>query len=174
MESEYHDPLPPDDAKTPEQAARKIRLADREHLYIFRRGKQIRRFIGESNRVTPRPEYLFEMKDSVIVHNHPKGYSFSKEDIEAVVRFNARELILATPNFIYMVARPKQGWSIDFDQELTERQYQTSYRFAVDTVNKQISANEVSFSDKDALIIHYLWVAFFDMNGIHYARQKTI
>lgn len=174
MEKEYHSPLPPDDAKTPEQAIRKIRFADREHPYIFRRRRQIRRFIGEANRVTPAPEYLLEMKDAVVVHNHPKGYSFSKEDIEAVVRFNAKEAILATPNFVFIVSRPEHGWRIDFDGELAERQYQISYQFAIDTVNKQISSYEIRSSDKDALIIHYLWMIFFEMNNIQYVRKKNV
>lgn len=174
MENEYHHPLPRDDARSPNQAARKIRNADREHLYIFKEGRQIRRFMGESDRVTLPPEYLFEMKDAVIVHNHPKGYSFSRQDIDAIVRFDARELILITPNLIFRIVRPEGGWPIDFDTELTQLQYESSLAFAEQIVNKLISTNEIRFSDKDAFVIHYLWVIFFELNGIPYVRKKTI
>lgn len=91
-----------------------------------------------------------------------------------MVRFNAKEAILATPNFVFMVSRPEHGWRIDFDSELTERQYRISYQFAIDTFNKQISSYEIGCSDKDALIIHYLWMIFFEMNYIQYVRKKNI
>jgi len=109
-----HKPSPRDSAKTPEDAIRKIRHSPVENLYVFKNGKQIRRFVGETDRITVESIFLSEMHDATLVHNHPQGSSFSREDIEAVCLYNAKELILVTHDYIHRVSRPGAIWVLIF------------------------------------------------------------
>lgn len=171
---DYHLPLPKDGMNSPAQAAKKIRQAAVEYLYIFKKGKQLRRFKGEQDRITIPEDYLFEMKDAVIVHNHPGGTPFSREDLEAIVRFDAKEMILATSEFIYQITRPYRGWPLDFDSEFTQHQLTVSKSLAKNSVDKLISTNEVDYSKRDELLNHYIWLIFCEMNDVHYVRKETI
>lgn len=172
MKEEYHHPLPRDDAKTPDQAIRKIRYADREHLYVFKNGKQIRRFVGERDRVTLPDQYLFELRDAIVVHNHPFGTSFSLEDIEMTIAHNIRKFIVVTEGFTYTVIRPHDGWPDTFDQEYIHNRFEICKSLAQEMSDKLISQNEISLYEKDATIIHYIWVLFFHNTNISYAKKE--
>lgn len=169
---QFHKPSPNDGIKTPEAAIRKIRYSSFENLYVFKNGKQIRRFIGETNRITIVNTYLLEMKDAIIVHNHPQGASFSKEDVQAICLYDAQELILVTQDFVHNVVRPKQGWDIDFFNETTQQRWEESVALAEDSVMKAIGRNEISLYEKDVEIIHYIWTSFFLLSDVKYARKK--
>jgi hypothetical protein len=172
MENEYHSPLPRDDAKTPDQAIRKIRYSNREHLYIFKGGKQIRRFLGETDRVTLPQRYLFEMKDAVILHNHPFGTSFSREDVEMVIAHNAKKLIVVTAEFSYTITRPSNGWPVELDEQWIRANFETCKHIAEEMANKLVSQHQIRWSEKDATIIHYIWVLFFYRTDIQYVKKE--
>ena len=171
-EYQFHRPCPRDDVRSPEAAIQKIRRASLENLYIFKNGKQTRRFIGETNRITIQNNYLLEMKDAIIVHNHPNGAPFSREDVQAICSSNARELILVTHDFVYNIVRPESGWNIDFSDEITQQRWEESNALAEDAAMKAISRNEISVHEKDVEIIHYIWASFFLLNGVRYVRKK--
>jgi len=169
-----HKPSPRDGAKTPEDAIRKIRYSPVENLYVFKNGIQIRRFVGEIDRVTVENVFLSEMKDSVIIHNHPQGSAFSKEDIQAVYSYDVKELILVTHEYVYRIIRPRNGWGIDFSSEITLQQYEECCALAEDEATKSVARNEIGLYEKDSAIIHYIWSLFFQLNDIVYVRKRTI
>ncbi|MFM9840979.1 MAG: hypothetical protein ACKVOQ_22115 [Cyclobacteriaceae bacterium] len=169
-----HKPSPKDGVKTPDEAVLKIRYSSFENLYVFKQGRQVRRFEGEENRITIEELYLREMKDAIVVHNHPHGSSFSIEDVQAICSYDAKELILVTMDFIYQINRPVNGWGIDFSEDKTKRQYEESQALAEDTAMKAIARNEISLHEKDVEIIHYIWISFFILNDVKYVRKKII
>ena len=84
MQEKFHYPLPRDGVKSIQQAIRKVRFEKNEHLYVFKNGSQILRFAGHQNQINIPPEYLFQLKDTEVVHNHTSNSSFSFEDIKAL------------------------------------------------------------------------------------------
>ena len=132
-----------------------------ESLYIFKNGRQVRRFTGETYRITIENRYLLEMKDAFVVHNHPNGASFSNEDVQAICLYDAQELILVTRDFVYNIVRPDGGWDIDFDEETTQQRWEESSALAEDSAMKAISRNEINLHEKEGEIIHYIWASFF-------------
>lgn len=172
MESEYHDALPPDDAKTPVQAMRKIRFADREHLYVFRAERQVCRFIGESDRVMVPPRHLVDLSDADLVHNHTMGTSFSRADIEMAIAHNVKQLTVVTAQFAYIVMRPSTGWPVELDRKTIHERFDACKRIAEEMANKLVSQHEIRSSEKDATIIHYIWVLFFHGTNIRYAKKE--
>lgn len=169
--SQPHPPLPKDDAKTIDQAIQKIRFDKIENLYIFKNGKQIRRFRGTKKNVTIAQEFLFELRNAVVVHNHPSGSSFSIEDVRTIVEFNSLKLILVTETATYTVERPVKEWNINFDDETTMHNLNVCYNLALDLIDKLIGKNELTLFEKDKEIFHYIWVIFFQFYEINY--QKT-
>jgi hypothetical protein len=168
--SKIHPPLPKDDAKTIDQAIQKIRFDDIENLYIFKNDKQIRRFRGTGTDVSPESFYLLEMKDSIVVHNHPQGTSLSLEDLEAIVKFDAKELIIVTKAYLFIVTRPFRGWNIVFDGSFQER-YSISSSMAESLLDKEIAKNEITLFDKEIEKIHYIWAYLFQFYDVKYKKK---
>ena len=173
--SDYHKPLPRDQASTVQDAMKKIRLSPDEHLYLYKNGKQIRRFKGNKNSVVVSNKYLFEIKDAVIVHNHPQGSSFSYEDIVGIIKYDAAECILVTDRYDYKIYRPKNGWNIDVDSKEFEEQVLVCRKIAEEQLNKFVSNNTIDINEKEVEIFHYIWMFFFrELNNIKYVREKPI
>jgi len=173
QDPEEHLPLPRDQASSVEKAIQKIRTATIEHLYFFKNGKQVRRFEGEYNNVRISDKYLYEIKDSIIVHNHPQGSSFSIEDIVGLIKYDAAECFLVTERYIYQLTRPKAGWDIDVDNEEFIEKYNACKTIAEGELDKLISSNNLTQTEKEIEIIHYIWLLFFtQLNAISYVRKK--
>lgn len=165
-------PLPKDNATTIELAIQKIRFDSIENLYLFKNGKQIRRFRGDTNRVTLSNKYLFELNDSTLVHNHPSGSSFSIQDIQIVIECNAKEIYLCTHNYLYHLIRPENGWNINFSSDLIENQINSLQVLALQLIENEIVKNQMSIFEKDSEIFHYIWTLFFNYHEISYQRKK--
>ncbi len=133
-----HPLLLKDDADTPEEAIRKIRYYTHEHLYLFKNGKQIGRFRGETDRVTIETKHFDLLEDATLVHNHPRGYPPSREDVEGAIRYNSKELIVVTETYIYIIPRPKNGWNIDFDDPRVEEWYAACENLARSAMDRKI------------------------------------
>lgn len=169
--SKIHPPLPKDDAITIEKAIQKIRFDDVENLYFFKNGKQKRRFRGTFNRVSIENKYLFEIKDASLVHNHPSGSSYSIEDIQSIVIYDAHELYLVTNDYLFHVIKPSDGWSIDFNDTLTSERLEVASFLAKDLIDKLISKNELALFEKDKEFLHYIWKIFFNFYEIKYQKS---
>lgn len=165
-------PLPKDDAITVEKAIQKIRYDSTENLYIFKNGKQKRRFRGDINSVSLSNQFAFELKNATLVHNHPSGSSFSPQDIQIVVQFDAKEIYLITPNHLFSLKRPTSGWGIDFSDEFLEEQMETFQTLALQFIENEIVKNQMSVYEKDIEFFHYLWVIFFNVYEISYQKRK--
>lgn len=76
------------------EVLQKLQNTPKEHLYFFKNGQQLARFEGESNYINPPEAQLIRMKDCVVLHNHPNNQSFSMEDMNAIIKFNAQKLIV--------------------------------------------------------------------------------
>ncbi len=163
-------PSPRDNASTIDKAIQKIKAEKIEHLYIFKNNKQYRRFVGSSNQVSLAEKYLFEIENSIIVHNHPSGSSFSVEDIKTIVKYYAESLILVSGEFLYTIVRPLNGWNVDFDDIRTNKILNSCYSTASNMFDKLISKNEISNFEKEKDLFHYIWLLFFPLYEIVYKK----
>jgi hypothetical protein len=165
-------PAPRDAANTIEKAINNIRFAKIEYIYIFKNGKQIRRFIGTEKQVSIDEKYLFEIENNVIIHNHPSGSSFSVEDLKTIIKYNTKSLILVTNEFLFTVNRPENGWSIDFNYIKTNKILNSCYTTAINMFDKLISKNEITNFEKEKDLFHYIWLLFFQLYEIVYKKTS--
>jgi len=84
-----------------------------ENAVIIRDGKLIKQISGLKREVSV-PHYL--IKNSVVIHNHPSGTSFSKEDIVLGIEHKAQKLIVFHPD-TYIYEANVQGVSLNIFQK---------------------------------------------------------
>lgn len=165
-------PLPKDDAITVDKAIQKIRHDSIENLYVFKNGKQKRRFRGEINSVSVSNKFAFELKDATLVHNHPSGSSFSPQDVQIMIQFDSKEMYLVTPNHLFYLKRPPDGWGINFSDEFLSSQLEAFQSLALSMIENAIVKNQISIYEKDIEFFHYLWTIFFNVYEISYQKRN--
>ncbi len=164
------EPLPPDECKTINQAIGKIRLSDKEHIYVYVNGKLKRRFIGTKNQVNIDDKHLVGLQFCTIVHNHLNNISFSLEDIESAIKLNVLKFYLITPNFLFTITKPKDGWPA-FDKTFISV-FNAGKEIAEELLNKLITKNEITPIDAEIEKMHYIWaVLFLEFYNISYTKK---
>ncbi|MEX2513514.1 MAG: hypothetical protein WD398_11455 [Cyclobacteriaceae bacterium] len=172
MEDKYHYPLPRDEVKSIRQAIQKIRFEKEEYLYVFKNGKQFRRYRGEKSYVNIPLEYLFELKDTSLVHNHPSDTTFSLDDVQSAVKYNVRELLVVTKQYVYSIKRPENGWGINFDDKSRQQDLDSCEKIAREMVEKYAARFQIKNEEVEVFFLHFVWVFFFNMFNIEYAKKE--
>lgn len=99
---------------------RSIRRKKDEELHVFdSKGNFVKSFQGEGAGVNG-VSISSIPENSILTHNHPRalgrkgvysiGNSFSADDVNTAVTFNAKEIRAVTPTYTFSIKRPKNGW----------------------------------------------------------------
>lgn len=82
---------------------------------------------GQSRHVAFTAEECRKLKNTIMTHNHPSGWSypensvrrignsFSEDDISMAVRYDLAEMRAVTPNYTFVLKRPEKGWGVTPD-----------------------------------------------------------
>lgn len=115
--------------KAIESVEKEIRMnAKFETAVVFSRdGKKLLDKRGQSRSVVFTAEEYRCMKDAIMTHNHPSGWSypeksimrignsFSTEDLLLAVSSDMYETRVVTPNFTFVLQRPEKGWGVTIE-----------------------------------------------------------
>lgn len=105
---------------------------------------------GQSRHVAFTAEECRKLKNTIMTHNHPSGWaypensvrrignSFSEDDILMAVRWDLAEMRAVTPNYTFVLKRPKKGWGV------TPEDFHQVYK----SVNKLIREEGDAYVDK--------------------------
>lgn len=105
---------------------------------------------GQSRHVAFTAEECRKLKNTIMTHNHPSGWaypensvrrignSFSEDDILMAVRCDLAEMRAVTPNYTFVLKRPKKGWGV------TPEDFHQVYK----SVNKLIREEGDAYVDK--------------------------
>ena len=97
-----------------------VAFSEEGNIIIDKRGKAFS--VGFSK------EELLKMKDTVMTHNHPRGWkyadgslgrigsSFSPEDIILAIKGDLAEIRAVTPLYTFSMKRPEKGWGATPDE----------------------------------------------------------
>lgn len=148
----------------------KLRYEKVEHLYVIVDGKVIYHEIGFESNVEIDNSLLETQKDVVIIHNHPNRSSFSEADIENILKFNVRKMILVTYDYIYSIERNGINWNLDFNK--LKILIQRSDNWANLEIENLLIKNSIEYNDANVEKSHYIWVSIFTLLEIKYGRQR--
>ena len=108
-------------------AVRNIEMGIRNNKFetgvvIDKNGNEILRVKGKRYKVEYSVNDIIKMKDNILTHNHPYavgkkgvlsiGTSFSREDIDAAIVADVKEIRAVTPKYTFSLKRPKGGWGV--------------------------------------------------------------
>jgi hypothetical protein len=172
MKETSNSPLPRDNVKTVEQAIEKIRFEKTEILYVFKNDKQILRFQGTHNQINIPTDYLFHLNGSIVIHNHPANTSFSFEDVEMAIFHRISKLIVSTPDFIYEIKNNGRPLPIDFGDSNTLKIFHSCEKIARSELEKLLSQNQISNTEVELKLFHYIWILFFATFDIQYGQKR--
>ncbi|MEX2566244.1 MAG: hypothetical protein WD431_09900 [Cyclobacteriaceae bacterium] len=148
-----------------------IRYVGIEYLFVFGKNGRMEKYVGEENIVSMPNTHLYKLKNSKLVHNHPRGCSFSLNDISVICTNDVHICYLVTRKYVFILERPKSGWNIDVASENFEKTCEICWQIANETFDKMIARNEISEYEREVEIIHYIWALFFRIKEIDYARK---
>lgn len=126
---------------------------------------------------------LLKMKDSILTHNHPRGWgypdnslerignSFSPDDIYLAVNWDLAEIRAVTPNYTFRMKRPDNGWGISFE-ELQKMVNQENKNIRSEFGNR-INKGTLTPSQASTVHFHTLWKRISTKNGWDYSKAKT-
>lgn len=139
-----------------------------EHLYLVRENQAFAWFKGYKEYVNPPEEQMLRMKDVLVLHNHIHGTSFSFEDLDGIVKHNARELRIICKARSYIVIRPESGWGFSFGNKEDYKEYQRSYVEANKYMDRLIDINAMAEGERHGFVNHFTWKIFLPKFGIEY------
>lgn len=108
------------------------------------------------------------MNDALVLHNHINGTSFSYEDVDAITKYNAKELMVICKTRTYSIKRPRKGWSFSFEKDNDYQQYQNAFNEANEYIDLLVEERQMEESERNDFINHITWKLFFPRFGIEY------
>ncbi len=139
---------------------------------------------GNSNSVQIDPSDFRKLKDSILTHNHPSGWNYSKADprhfgnsfspadIAVACRAQLKEIRVVTPTHRYRMQRPEAGW----DKLFFDKKIYPTYIKHVDEVKedqkRMIVSGELSLQRAESSFFHEVWSRVSKDLGIDYFREE--
>lgn len=171
--------------KTIESVENEIRMnAKFETAVVFGRdGKKLVHKRGQERSVTFTLEECRKMKDAIMTHNHPSGWSypegsimrignsFSREDLLLVVGSDVYETRVVTPNFTFVLRRPEKGWGVTIEDLSKDIAKADSY---IENENKKFIKRNVITGEQAAITHwHKLCKRISEKYGWKYSKTRT-
>lgn len=140
---------------------------------------------GQSRHVMFTEEECRKLKNTVMTHNHPSGWSygensiyrignsFSKDDLSLAVRYDLAEIRAVTPNYTFVLKRPKEGWGIASDHfsDVYKEVYK-SIRKETDVYVDKMEHSGLSYERANIVFFHRVNRMLSKMFGWEYSKHR--
>ena len=73
--------------------------------------------------------------NAVVTHNHPRGASFSSDDVAGMVFFNQKEMRATGKEYTFSLKRPAKGWGVSW--ATAQSRFKSAYTKAANDYQKQ-------------------------------------
>ena len=154
------------DIKDIEEIAKKTNFEVEGAVYYRSDGKRV--FVsGEKNKI----EIPFARNINKLIHSHPKGTSFSVEDVISMLDNKIFHIVAFSDEYFYSLK--VTNFNFDFD----ERFFKTFNKYDK-ILSDKVQRGEITQSQKDFAINHKVWKTMFkEIKGVKYdyyrIRKKT-
>ena len=138
---------------------------------------------GASYSVSFTNDECLKMKDAIMTHNHPRGWSypedsmqrignsFSKEDIQLAIKWDLAEIRAVTPNYTFIMKRPEDGWGLSVN-EAGKAIDRVNTKIHKDFLNR-IESGTTTINKASTVHYHRLWKELSKERGWLYSKKKT-
>lgn len=164
----------PEFVKTARQLERKITKQDKERGYVVTpEGEVLYRKVGtEDNLQFTRAEREKYFVDNILIHNHPRGTSFSIGDIGSACVHGLAEVRVVGQVWRYIMRPPEDGWSAEFWERVKIR-IATFTQDLEAAQGKLIAQGLLDPAEADMLLMHQVWEQMAEEFGFNYTREKN-
>ncbi len=109
--------------------------------------------------------------DAVLTHNHPKGLSFSAEDLSTAVSVDLKEIraVGVAQPYTYSLKRPADGWP---SKEEILRQREIASNQVYQDLIIQINRGELTTDEADQIFAHEIMLKLATSLNLPYERKK--
>lgn len=138
---------------------------------------------GESRSVSFTKEECEKMKDAVMTHNHPSGWSypeksimrignsFSVQDVCLAIGNDVMEMRAVTPNYTFVLKRPQKGWNVSWME--VEEEAKKINKMIREDYNERIEKGIATIQQASITHWHRLWKEISKKYGWEYSKSKT-
>ena len=157
------------------KAEAEIRRASTETMFAWdSNGKPLFKIHGEHNRVRIPDEQISKLKGSTHLHNHPRGQSFSPDDVSLAIRTQTKQMVVISDKFRYVMEVPQTTEGAKLAQDViayakkTEKGVYAKFR-------PLVSSNQMTADMAVQEHWHTIWskaAKRFKDQGLKYTRIK--
>ena len=143
-----------------------------EKMLVVNPKSQVVEFMnaGTTNKVSIPSKYWKNAENSIMIHNHPGGGSFSMEDMLAGAKLNVSELRVVTKDYTYILKRPAEGWGTPSQ---IAKQYQNGFDVIRASYKDDAALKAIIDGDKITELSHYHIAGVTGNLKLDYSRVKT-
>lgn len=113
---------------------------------------------------------LFE--DKILTHNHPRGTSFSAEDVRLAMLWNLRGIRVCGRQYRYYLNRPETGWSRELWENVVEPLARRVHEEVYGMFIALIRQGKLTPEEADARHWHEVWSRVTREVGLDYGREE--
>lgn len=138
---------------------------------------------GKSRSVAFAEDEYMKMKDAIMTHNHPSGWSypersimrignsFSVQDVCLAVGNDVAEMRAVTPNYTFVLKRPQNGWNASWME--VKKEADKLSKMIKDDNSRRIDKGIATIQQASITHWHRLWKEISKKYGWEYSKSKT-
>lgn len=157
--------------QTLNKAEKEIAPRSTEKAYIIdSQGNILLQKEGGKNYVEFTPEEVKLLTGNTFTHNHPRGTSFSFEDVSLATRYNASEMRAVGSEYTHSITPGASGWPehSTLAKNYTEVDYQLRMEFFDKINNDEMTVDQAARSHQ-----HEVWSRLSNILDVDYKRFFT-
>jgi len=124
------------------------------------------------DQVSFEPRELNLMRHAIVTHNHPRSTSFSPADVGLAIKYDIRELRIASKEFRYTLLRPEDGWP---KLSVVLKRARFIQAETLLRLRQRLLKGEITNRELDLELNHSVWRILFKELGLErtYRRRRA-
>ena len=127
---------------------------------------------GNENSVTFSVDELRLFEDKILTHNHPRGSSFSMDDVELVTFWNFKGIRACGSQYRYYLNRPASGWSREMWKKKIKPLAEKIHNDVFQQFSELIDKGELTPEEANYRHWHEVWSRVAKEVGLDYGREE--
>ena len=127
---------------------------------------------GNEKSVTFSVDELQLFEDKILTHNHPRGSSFSMDDVHLATYWNFKGIRACGSQYRYYLNRPASGWSQEMWKKKIKPLAEKIHNDVFQQFSELIDKGELTPEEADYRHWHEVWSRVAKEVGLDYGREE--